>query len=125
MGWLMDSVNDVLQGKPAASILRERLLLAEDRFKDLETENKKLQKQIAALTRGTEDLKRQITNFPVASALPKEQPKEMSGLYYFGTDRSKLYCPRCWKKDGTKGPMSKLGSLALKCSVCGNIVHTR
>src|SRR6516165_11320323 len=101
MGWLMDSLKDVLQGIPTASILRERLLLAEDRFKVLEAENKKLQEQVAALTGENEDLKRQITKVPVATALPKEQPKEMHGCYYFGHDTSKLYCPRCWQREGT------------------------
>jgi hypothetical protein len=125
MGWLMDSVKDLLQGIPAASILRERLLLAEDRFKDLEAENQKLQQRIAALARENEDLKRQLINVPVATALPKEQPKEMYGCYYFGNDTSKLYCPRCWQKDGTRGPMVRASSLGLNCSVCGNIVYTR
>jgi hypothetical protein len=123
MGWLMDSVKDVLQGIPAASVLRERLLLAEDRFKDLEAENKKLQEQLAVLTRENDSLKRQIANAPVATALPHEQPKELYGCYYFGDDTSKLYCPRCWQKEGTKGPMSRVGGLGLKCSVCGNFVH--
>ena len=42
MGWITDSVKDLVQGLPVASVLRERLALADDKYKALEAENRKL-----------------------------------------------------------------------------------
>src|SRR5262249_10309329 len=119
MGWL----TDLLQGLPVNPVLRERLALAEQKFKDMEAENKRLKEEVATLAEENEGLKQQIERAPVASAPPKETPRIMYGLYSLGGDMSTPYCPRCYERQGKKHVMAGVSHLGHKCTVCGNIIY--
>jgi hypothetical protein len=121
MGWL----TDLVQGVPVNAVLRERLALAEQRFKDLESENAKLKGQLAALTAEHEVLKKKVEHVPVAVVPPAETPDVHGGLYYFDGNRNDAYCPRCYEREAKKHHMAAAGSIGFVCTVCGNIVYCR
>ena len=52
MGWL----SDILKDYPALSVAKERLALAEERFKHIEEENDKLKKKVTELEKRNEQL---------------------------------------------------------------------
>lgn len=58
MGWL----SDLLKEYPALSVAKERLALAEDRFKHTEEENTKLKARILQLEVENENIKSQLPN---------------------------------------------------------------
>jgi len=93
---------------------------AEQKFKEMETENKRLKDEVAALTEENKALKGKIEQAPVAVAPPKEKPEIMHGLYYFGGDKTTPHCPRCYERDGKKHVMASIRHLGSKCTVCGN-----
>ncbi len=124
MAGVVDTLKEAFENVALSAVLRERLALAADRFKDLEAENTRLKEQVRALTTENEALKKQIKEIPVATAPPQEQPAESGGIYYFGRDHNKPVCPKCWEEKQKKHPMARVGSLAMKCSVCGNVVYT-
>src|SRR5438874_1465726 len=70
MGWLME----MLQGIPLNAVLRERVTLAEQKYKDLESENKKLKEQVETLASELASLRGQVEAAPVASVLA-QKPK--------------------------------------------------
>jgi hypothetical protein len=91
----------------------------------IEAENARLKEQVQALTTENEALKRKIEQAPVAVAQPKEPFDIMKGAYYFAGDTSKPYCPRCYETQGKKHVTARVGMIALKCTVCGNVIHSR
>jgi hypothetical protein len=117
MGWL----SDLLQGVPLNAVLRERVALAEQKFRDMETENTKLREELAAARKEFEEIKRQIADAPVAVAPPMEQPKIENGIYFFGHD-GKPYCPRCYEVGRKKCVMRLSASLGYLCPVCDKII---
>src|SRR5215470_17359066 len=116
MSWWTDLLQDI----PLTAVLKERLALAEQKFKDMEAENKKLKEQAAALREENDALKRRIADAPMAIATPKEEPQIKWGCYYFNGDESKLYCPRCYETQNKKHPTARMGVKARQCTVCGN-----
>src|SRR5262245_12012586 len=94
--------SDVLQAIPLNAVLQERVKLAEQKYKDMEDENKKLKEQVAVLVAENAALKKQVVDAPVAAVSAREEPQIMWGCYYFGGDTSKLYCPRCYEREGKK-----------------------
>ncbi|MGO9019117.1 MAG: hypothetical protein ACLQVJ_12300 [Syntrophobacteraceae bacterium] len=68
MGWFTDLIKDV----PVSAVVKERLALAEDRFRAIEEENKKLKRRIAALEEENKGLRAQSP----ASQQPQE-PEEI------------------------------------------------
>jgi hypothetical protein len=121
MSWLT-GLSDALQGIPLNAVLRVRVALAEQRFKALEDENTALEAQVAALTAENEALRQKVEQAPVAAIPTKEPPEILYGLYYFGGDTSKLYCPRCYETHGKKHIMADVRHLGHKCTVCGNFI---
>ncbi len=110
MNWL----NDLLQGIPLNAVLRERLALVEQRFKDME-------EKLTAVIKERDELKRQIAEAP--AAMPTEKPEIRNGVYYFAGDESP-YCPRCFEREGRKHVMAD-NLIRLKCTVCGNMIVNR
>jgi hypothetical protein len=118
MSWL----GDLLQGIPLNAVLKERMALVEQKLKDTEEKNKALEGTVADLTAENERLKKQISHAPMAAAAPAENPKFVGSGYMFDGDDT-LYCPACFHRHGKKHPMSLVGSMGAKCTVCGNITH--
>ena|ERR1700722_4441811 len=119
MAWL----SDLLQGIPLNAVLKERIAYEEKRFKDLETENKRLKEQVSALTEENDGLKKMIEQVPVAVAPPKELPEIMYSSYYFNGDNTKLYCAGCYDSLGKKHLMARMPGMGFKCTVCKNFIH--
>lgn len=117
MGWLGD-ILQVLPGIQANSVLRERVTLAEQKSRDMEAENKRLEEKVATLTKENDELRQRIQDAPVAVVPPMERPEERNGLLFFNGDSSKPYCPRCHKPHGEKQPMSALTGAGFICPVC-------
>jgi hypothetical protein len=116
MGWL----TDLLQGIPLNPTLRERVELAEQKSLMMEAENKRLQSQVEALTILNDRLTKQVAEHDAAQVRETEQKGVMYGCYYFGGDRSKLYCIKCYETLNKKYPMAAAGRLGHQCTVCGN-----
>ncbi|HTU91633.1 MAG TPA: hypothetical protein VMF69_16235 [Gemmataceae bacterium] len=119
MGWL----SDLLQGIPLNSVLRERVALAEQKFREVEEENKRLMEEVAALTKENGELKREIADAPIAVTPPKEKPENRNGLYYFAGEESTPYCPRCYETAGKKHVMSAVPHMGHQCTVCDKFIH--
>lgn len=68
MKWLWD----LFEGIQVNAVLREKISLAEQKFKDMERENKNLKEQVAALTSEVEGLRNQVNagTQPPPSAIP-------------------------------------------------------
>lgn len=115
----MGMIDDFLQGIPLNAVLRERLALAEQKYKDMETENKELKQRVASLTTEVATLAEKIAKAPVASEQPKEKPEVINGVYYFDGDKSTPYCPRCYANEGKKHAMSRIEDVGKKCPICG------
>jgi hypothetical protein len=119
MGWL----SELLQGIPLNAVLKERVALAEQKFKDTEAENKQLKEKVATLTTEIEELKRRITKAPVAIEAPKETPTLKDGLYYKGDDGP--FCTGCYDSatklirliDGARDEQEIFG-IRRKCPIC-------
>jgi hypothetical protein len=120
MSWL----TDLLQGIQLNPVLRERLALAEQKFKDIETENKHLTEKVAAITKENETLRQQIEQAPVAGVPPKEKPQIWNGLYYFGGDVSVMYCPRCYERENKKHVMAEERGVGHICTVCEKFISS-
>ncbi len=118
----MGFFSDIMQSIPVNAVLRERITLAENKIKDLETENKKLKDQVAVLTTENEELKKKVAAFEATKQ--REEPEVHNGLYYFGGNRSQAYCPRCYEEKGKKHTMTNMRHMGQKCTVCGNHVLT-
>ena len=118
MAWL----SDLLQGIPLNAVLKERVALAEQKFKDQEGEMNKLKAQVATLAADNEALRKQIKDARIAVPAPKEQPEIMGGGYVFGGDRSKLYCIRCYEIDHRKSFLAPVSSMGFMCTVCDKII---
>ena len=113
MGWLSDLLQGV-QSVPLNSVLRERVLLAEQKFKDLESENKELTERVAALTAENASLRQQVEEHAQQKAA---KPKVKWGCYVFEGDE-KLYCPACWDTKGKKHLTTRMLANIRQCSVC-------
>ncbi len=142
MGWLTDSLKAI----PVSALLGEWLALAEQKFKDIQSENAKLKEQVAALTveneslkhiqsenaklkeqvvdltAENESLKRMARQAPVAVAQAKDAPELIYGCYFFGRDPTKLYCPVCYENKGQKHIVKYVRHLGRKCTVCGHVI---
>jgi hypothetical protein len=109
MAWL-----DFLSSVPLNPVLRERLALAEQQYKALEIENKKLKEQVAELTAERDALKKQLAEQnPDAGFVP------MRGVLW-QKDPDGDYTPCC---PGCKTALRKVGGAGgmlslLKCSIC-------
>src|SRR5687767_12006838 len=95
MGWF----NDLLQGIPLNAVLKERVALAEQKFKDMEQEKKRLEEKVAARESENADLKQRLSASAAHSAA--EKPKVKWGCYVFEGDTN-LYCPACYDTKGKK-----------------------
>jgi hypothetical protein len=104
-------------------VLRERVALAEQKVKDLESEKKRLREENEALTGENKTLKRKIAEAPLAVEPPKEKPEIRNGLYYFGGDMSTPHCPRCYETQGKKHVMANVRHMGHKCTVCENVIY--
>lgn len=113
MSWL----SDLLQGIPLNSVLRERVALAEQKFKDIETENKTLRERVVALTAENESLKSRLELAEYQAKPPTESPKFQWGCYKFEGDE-RLYCPACYDARGKKHIATRLNIHRRRCSVC-------
>jgi cell division protein FtsB len=71
MKWLWD----LFEGIQVNAVLREKISLAEQKFKDMETENKKLKEQITVLTAEVAGLRNQV------SAAAGSQPPHLPFLW--------------------------------------------
>jgi hypothetical protein len=121
--------SDFLVGIPANEVLRQRVALAEEKFKNLEGENKQLTEHLAALTTENASLKQQLTEANAelrkAEAQTKrenEKPEIMYGCYYFDGDPTRLYCTGCYELHGKKHLMTPADMIGRKCPVCRNFV---
>jgi hypothetical protein len=116
MSWM----TDILQGIPVNAVLKERLALAEQKFKDLEAGNKSLQDQVVAIKTENSALKEQLAQIALKES---DKPELMYGCYYFGGDNTKLYCVACYETKCKRYPVAKVHGLGHKCTVCGSFVH--
>jgi len=114
--------SELLQGIPLNAVLKERLALAEQKFKELEEENDRLKEQVIALNGENEALRKKVEQATVAALPPKERPGIMNDCYYFGDDRSRLYCPGCYDSKGKKHLTCRVGVMGRKCNVCGTLI---
>ncbi|HYT92781.1 MAG TPA: hypothetical protein VEL76_28955 [Gemmataceae bacterium] len=118
----MGLVSDFFQGIPLNAVLKERVTLAEQKVKDMEAETRKLKEQVAALTTENEQLKRQVSDLAAAQQRAAEKPEIKNGCYYFGDDRSKLYCVACYETQGKKHPMVYVLDTGYLCAVCQKVI---
>jgi hypothetical protein len=66
MSWWNDFFQGLI-GLRLSAVLRERVLLAEQKVKGMEEENKWLKEQLAVITKHNEELERRISSPPAAS----------------------------------------------------------
>ena len=90
MGWLTELIKDV----PTVAVARERMALAEDKFRTLETENLQLRDQLQRVTAQCTELREKLE----ASSREEEFVKQ-SGLLWLkqanGHFEDAPYCPKC------------------------------
>ena len=115
--------SDLLKGIPLNEVLRERLALAEQKFRDLEDENNKLKDRVAALTAENKTLQGRVAEAQAKEEREKAKPELMYGCYFFGGDCSKLYCVACYETQGKKHPMSPVRHIGHQCTVCQKMVY--
>jgi hypothetical protein len=111
----MTSLTDLLQGIPLNAVLRERVALAEQRLKDLESENKNLKDQAATLAKENAALRGQLEAIARRDAAVK--PTLQWGCYKFAGEDG-LFCPACYDKDGKKYQTTRLDIGKRRCTVC-------
>jgi hypothetical protein len=108
MGWL----DDVLQGIPLNSVLRERISLAEEKFRSLELENEKLKQQNAVLTAENISLNERLLAREAVRAFVERRgvlwKKEEDGNWL-------PCCPRC---QVALSPVPPWLPDTLRCSAC-------
>jgi hypothetical protein len=119
----MGSLRYLLQAIPLNAVLREQVKTADQRLKELESEYNRLKERVAALTTENEELRAKINEAPVATAPPREVHQEMYGCYYFDGDASRLYCPRCYEREGKKHLVAGFRLVGHKCTVCETFIH--
>jgi hypothetical protein len=106
MGWF----TDLLKEYPALEVARERIALAEAKFANLETENVRLQEEVAGLRRENESLK---------SRMPVEGFIEARGALFKrrvdGSFEPDAYCPAC---KSALAPFPIPGAFGPSCSRC-------
>ncbi len=108
MPWL----SDLLQGVPLNSVLRERVALAEQKFKDIEAENKSLKERVSALTAENDTYRKLI-----AQQRADSQFVERRGVLWKREDDGHYLpcCPRC---KTALTPMPPWSHDFLDCTVC-------
>ncbi len=111
MGWFTDLIKDV----PVSAVVKERLALAEDRFRKIEEENKELKQQITKLSQENQTLK---------AAQPElyEKPTIRWGCYQFANETG-LYCTACYDTNRKKHLTTRLNSMSRQCPVCKAILR--
>lgn len=107
--------SEMMQGIPLNAVLKERLALAEQKFKDIEAENSTLKEKASALTTENEALKQKLASFEVAAVTGK--PKVKGGCYVFEGDDN-LYCPACFDTKGKKHLCTRTVAKTYRCCVC-------
>jgi predicted nuclease with TOPRIM domain len=112
MSWL----SELLQGVPLNAVLRERVALAEQKFKEIEQDKKKLEEKVSALEAENADLKQKIA--AAADQASREKPKFKWGCYVFEGEPDRLYCPACFDTKGKKHLTTRINSNRRMCSVC-------
>jgi hypothetical protein len=113
MSWL----SDLLQGIPLNAVLKERVALAEQKFKDIEAENRALKERIAVLIAENDTLKRELEGKQAAEMAAAKRPTIKWGCYQFDGEQG-LYCPACYDTKGKKHLTTRINSNLRRCSVC-------
>jgi hypothetical protein len=111
-------LTDILKEIPLSAVLKERVALAEQKFKDIEAANQKLRDQVATLTTENESLKRDLeAKIAAEQAAAAKRPTRVYGCYQFEGE-SGLFCPGCYDSKGKKHTATRLDSKHYQCTVC-------
>lgn len=90
MGWFTDLMKDV----PTLSVARERMALAEDKFKTIEAENQQLREQLQRVVAQCTELREKLE-----AATQEQTFVKQSGLLWLrqadGQFEDAPYCPKC------------------------------
>lgn len=113
MSWF----TDLLQGIPVNAVLKERLALAEQKFKDLESENKTLKEQVAQLQQANKSLQDKIDAHAANEQAAEKKPNLVRDLYQFDGDEG-LFCTFCYDSQGKKVRTTALLGKVRKCPNC-------
>jgi hypothetical protein len=113
MGW----ISDLLQGIPVNAVLKERVALAEQKFKDLEAQNKALSDKVASLLVENDALKAQVNSYSAKEKASADKPTMEWGCYKFEGEPG-LFCPRCYETQGKKHQTTRMNPHRRRCVVC-------
>lgn len=108
---------DLLQGLQTNPVLRERVALAEQKFKDMEAENKALKDTVAALTAENAKLTAERDERAARDKAAEVRPTIKWGCYVFEGDEG-MYCPGCYTSKGKRNLTTRLDTRQRQCTVC-------
>ena len=113
----MSLLSDLLQGIPLNAVLKERVALAEQKFKDIEAENRSLKGEVESLTTENSALKTELKESRTLATAAEVKPVVVKGCYRFEGDAN-LYCPACYDTKGKKYLTTQIMFKNRVCSVC-------
>src|SRR5689334_7102515 len=111
---------DVMQGIPINAVLKERLALAEQKFKDIEAENKGLQQQVATLRQQNEQLSARVHAYEANETAAESKPNLERDFYRFEGDPG-LFCTTCYDMHAKKVCTTVVLAGVRTCPVCKTV----
>jgi hypothetical protein len=115
----MFSIADLLKEVPLSAVLKERVALAEQKYKNLEAENQELGETVKKLSAENDTLRKRVQALPAVPA--KERYSVQGGCYRFEGDPI-FYCPNCYHETGKKYPANRMGSTGRMCVSCRRFI---
>lgn len=114
----MSWISELLQGIPLNAVLKERVQLAEEKFKTLEDENEQLKTRIQQL----EDENKVLVS-ELAQTKPKESAKpKLHGEFYKFEGEEGHFCVNCFDSSGKKVRTAKVFGHVRECPQCHTVI---
>ena len=113
MTWLTDLLKEI----PLSAVLKERVALAEQKFKDMEAETKGLKELVTELRQQNERLAAQLEVY-----VTKEKSKPtLEGQFYKFAGEEGHFCMTCYDTKGEKVRTASPIPHVRKCPICKTI----